>query len=189
MNKTSKKREKLIAKYAEPLPISDKLRYWASDTIESIRRNFKTQGIFPVGEPYPGYKAKNEKTSQSGGWHSTGAGYDSFYFQVLSAAQNQDMVPTEVAVKLLYNYYLKFVDMGVMKGLTADRVQKSNAAHFDQRYFEIWSPQTGDTMRPAISMEVDHQSRRLGWYLTKQYETEAQMIVLNAVDGLEIKLK
>ena len=79
--------------------------------------------------------------------------------------------------------------MGVMKGLTADRVQKSNAAHFDQRYFEIWSPQTGDTMRPAISMEVDHQSRRLGWYLTKQYETEAQMIVLNAVDGLEIKLK
>ena len=189
MSNLSKKREKLKAKYAEPLPISEKLQYWCADTIESIRRNFVTQGIFPVGEPYPGYKSKNEKTSQSGGWHSTGAGYDSFYFQVLSAAQNQDMVPTDVAVKLLYNYYLKFVDMGVMKGLTADKVQKSRAAHFDQRYFETWSPQTGDTMRPAISMEVDHQSRRLGQYLTKQYEAEAQMIVLNAVDGLEIKLK
>lgn len=189
MSKLSDKREKLKAKYAEPMPISEKLHYWASDTIEAIQRNFKVQGIFPVGEPYQGYREKNEKTAQTGGWHSTGAGYDSFYFHVLSAAQNQDMVPTEVAVKLLYNYYLKFVDMGVMKGLTADKVQKSRAAHFDQRYFETWSPQTGDTMRPAISMEVDHQSRRLGWYLTNQYETEAQMIVLNAMDGLEINLK
>ena len=189
MSNLSKKREKLKAKYAEPLPISDKLNYWCADTIESIRRNFVTQGIFPVGEPYQGYRARNSKAAESGRRHSTGAGYDSFYFQVLNAAQNQDMVPTDVAVKLLYNYYLKFVDMGVMSGLTADKVQKSRAAQFDQQYFNTWSPKTGDTMRPAISMEIDYQTKRLGMYLTKQYEAEAQMIVLNAVDGLEIKLK
>lgn len=189
MSKLQKKRERLMTKYAEPLPISEKLQYWCADTLAAIQRNFKTQGIFPVGEPYPGYKEKNDYNEFWGKRHSTGAGYDSFYFHILSAAQNQDMVPTDVAIKVLYNYYLKFVDMGVMAGLKADKVQKSRAAQFDQQYFNTWSPKTGDTMRPAISMEIDYQTKRLGMYLTKQYEAEAQMIMLNAVDGLEIKLK
>lgn len=187
MSNRKNKIEKLKAKYAKPLPLDEKLHYWATDTIEAIRKNFATQGIFPVGEPYQGYKEKNSRT-RNDSWRSTGAGYDSFYFHVLSAAQNQDMVPVEVGVKVLYNYYLKFVDMGVMKGLKADQVQRSSAAHFDQRYFDTWSPKTGDTMRPAISMELDHQSRRLGWYLTKRYEQEAQMIVLNNFGNIEIKL-
>lgn len=189
MNKSSDRKKKLGNQYAELLPISEKLHYWATDTIEAIRKNFTTQGIFPVSEPYSGYKEKNAKEARIGRRHSTGAGYDSFYFHILSASQNQDMVPQDVAVKILYNYYLRFVDMGVMNGLPADRVKKSASAHFDQRYFEIWDPKSGDTMRPAISMEIDHQSRRLGWYLAKQYEAEAQMIVMNNVGSLEIEIK
>ena len=179
--------EKLKAKYAEPLPIDEKVHLWAMDTIEAIRKNFSTQGIFPAGEPYSGYKESNSK-NQGTRWKSTGAGFDSFYFHVLQASENQNMVPVDVGVKILYNYYLKFVDLGVMKGLKADQVQRSRTAQHDQRYFNEWSPSTGDTMRPAISMEIDYQSARLARYLTRRYEHDAQMVILNAVDGLEIKL-
>lgn len=171
-----------------PLPLDEKLHYWAFDVIEAIRRNFKTQGIFPVGEPYPGYKEKNAKVSGKS-WKSTGAGYDSFHFEVLSASASQNEVPPDVAVKFFYNYYLKFVDIGVMKGLTADKVSRSSNAIADRCFLESWNPKTGHTHRPAISKEFEYQSHRLASYMSYRYEYEAKSAVVNALDGLEVKIK
>ena len=190
-NNMATRRERVIQKDAKmkamTIPINEKLKYWAFDPIEAFRRNFKTQGIFPVGEPYPGYKEKNDKV-KGNSWKSTGAGYDSFDFHVLAAADSQNLVPPEVAVKFMYNYYLKFVDMGVMKGLPADSVVRSSNAVADRCFFETWDPKTGHTHRPAISMEMEYQTRRLTTYMAHRYEYAAKSAIIEVVDGFEITI-
>lgn len=187
--RVTKKAAKMQAEdKAMSITVSEKLHYWAFDTIEAIRRNFATQNIFPVGEVYPGYKEKNEKV-KGNSWKSTGAGYDSFYFHILAAAEGQNFAPPEVAVKFIYNYYLKFVDMGVMKGIPADSVVRSSNAIADRCFFETWDPKTGHTHRPAISMEFEYQTRRLTSYMAHRYEYEAKSAIINAMDGLEIEIK
>ena len=59
------KRVNKIKGYTEDLPIDEKMQKWGEDTISLIRKNFKTQKIFPEGEIYPGWFAENEKRAGS----------------------------------------------------------------------------------------------------------------------------
>ena len=175
------------ARLTKPMPIGQKLQIWAHETLEAIHKNFKTQGIFPEEEVYPGWNAKNAAV-RGDSWHSTGAGFDSFYFHILHAAEQLDVGVRDWAVDFMYNYYLNFVDMGVGKGRPISKVNRTLAADHDIRYMSSWNPAEGSTQRPAIAMEFRHQAERMRKYMANRYKYDAQVIVINALDGLEINL-
>lgn len=171
----------------KPMPIGHKLRIWAHETLEAIHKNFKTQGIFPESEVYPGWFDKNS-TVYGNSWKSTGAGFDSFYFHILNASEELDVGVRDWAVEFMYNYYLNFVDMGVGKGRPISKVQRTLSADHDIRYMSSWNPSEGSTQRPAIAMEFRHQAERMRKYMANRYKYEAQIGIINVLDGLEVNL-
>ena len=173
--------------YHKPIPISKKLELWTKETLEALRRNFRTQGIFPVGEVYGGWFEKNANTKGST-WHSTGAGFDSFYFHVLHASEQFDVGVRDWGVEYVYDYYLKFVDMGVGKDRPIDKVNRRLSATHDVRYMSSWNPSEGSTQRPAIMMEFRYQAARMRRYMANRYKYDAQVLVLNTIDGLDIDI-
>lgn len=176
-----------ITEYHKPMPISRKLRLWATDTLQAIQKNFKTQGIFPSGEVYAGWFEKNENSSGSS-WHSTGAGFDSFYFHILHASEDFDVGVRDWAVEFMYNFYLNFVDMGVGRGRPISKVQRTLSADHDIRYMGGWDAEEGSTQRPAIAMEFRHQQVRMRMYMEQYYKVRAQVLVLNAIDGIQVDI-
>ena len=172
---------------SKPMPIGQKLQIWAHETLEAIHKNFKTQGIFPEDEVYPGWFAKNAAI-YGNSWQSTGAGFDSFHFHILHASQMLDVGVRDWAVDFMYNYYLNFVDMGVGKGRPISKVKRTLSADHDIRYMSSWNPKEGSTQRPAIAMEFRHQAERMRKYMANRYKYEAQVLLINALDGMEINL-
>lgn len=167
--------------YHVPMPAGRKLYLMAKDTIDALHRNFKTQGIFP-GEVYPGYKTKNAKTSR-GEWKSTGAGFDKIFFQINDALSDKDISVREATIDFFFNYYLKFVDMGVGRGRPIKKVKRDLDADFEVRYME-WNSQEGSTHRPAIMMEFRHLSRRMQRYWAEHYKYEAEVALLSGIEGI-----
>lgn len=163
-----------IQGYHKPIPVSQKLNAFAHDTLEAILQNCRTQGIFPA-EVYPGYREKNARAGDNS-WKSTGASYDSFYFQVMDATVHH------AQVDFFYDYYLNFVDMGVGRGRPIEKVNRTLAADRDIRYME-WNAQEGSTQRPAIAMEFRHQSTRLQKYFANRYKYDVQCIVVKGLEG------
>ena len=98
----------------KPMPIGQKLQIWAHETLEAIHKNFQTQEIFPEGEVYPGWFAKNQAV-RGDSWHSTGAGFDSFYFHILQASEVFDVGVRDWAVDFMYNYYTLNIPLGQWK--------------------------------------------------------------------------
>lgn len=170
-----------IKGYHKPIPAGEKLRLVAYETLEAIYRNFKTQGIFPY-EAYPGYLAENAK-AKGNSWKSTGAGFDSFYFQLKDAAQDSDIGVREARMDFFFDYYLKFVDMGVGRGRPIGKVKRTLSADRDIRYMS-WNSEEGSTQRPAIMMEFRHQARRLMKYFANRYQYDAQAIVVSGLEGV-----
>ena len=167
------------------LPIDEKMVRWGWETIENIRKNFKTQRIFPAGEVYPGWFRKNDMAPE-GSWKSTGAGYDSLYFELLNASQG-DLFKLEVLEAVFrYRQYLDFVDLGVGKNRDHTKVIRSEAAEVDKQYFAHWSPKTGDTHRPAIGPEIRYQTRRLQRYLGNRYVNEIEFQVVKTIEAIEL---
>lgn len=175
-----------IRDYPDYLPIDEKMKKWGTETIDIIRKNFKTQKIFPEGEIYPGWFAENEKRQGTNSWHSTGAGYDSLYFELLNASEGDLFHLKTLDAIFRYRKYLDFVDLGVGNGRKAGDVQRSRDAEHDKQYFNMWSPQIGDTHRPAISPEIRHQVRRLSRYLGYRYVDEIDMKILYTFQDLEL---
>lgn len=167
------------------VPISEKLKSWTAETLEAIRHNFKVQHIYPAGEVYAGWFQKNDNAPGSS-WHSTGSGFTSFYGSILRASQDFDVGVREWAVEFVYDYYLKFVDMGVGRGRTIQMVNRRLSADHEIRYMSSWNPKEGSTQRPAIQMEFRFQTGRMRRYMASRYKYEAQVVVLNAIDGLAI---
>jgi hypothetical protein len=172
---------------SKPMPIGQKLQIWAHETLEAIHKNFKTQGIFPEDEVYPGWFAKNAAI-YGNSWQSTGAGFDSFHFHILHASQMLDVGVRDWAVEFMYNYYLNFVDMGVGKGRPISKVNRTLSADHDIRYMSSWNPKEGSTQRPAIAMEFRHQAERMRKYMANRYKYEAQVGIINLLDGLEVNI-
>lgn len=169
-----------IPGYHKPIPAGQKLYMWAYDTLEAIHKNFRTQGIFP-DEVYPGYLEENARKSNRT-WKSTGAGYDSFYFQIQDATQAFDVGVREARVDFFYNYYLNFVDMGVGRNRPISKVNRTLSADHDIRYME-WNAQQGSTQRPAIAMEFRHQTPRLRKYFANRYQYDSQAIIVRGLEG------
>lgn len=182
------KRINKIKGYTEYLPIDEKMVKWGWETVDAIKKNFKTQKIFPEGEIYPGWFAENEKRAGSNSWHSTGAGYDSLYFELLNASEGDLFRLRTLDAIFRYRQYLDFVDLGVGKNRPAGKVQRGSPSEHDKQYFNMWTPSTGDTHRPAISPEIRHQVRRLHRYLGHRYADEIEMKILYTLDNLEITL-
>ena len=170
-----------------PMPIGEKLQILAHETLEAIHKNFKTQGIFPEDEVYPGWAAKNAAI-KGDSWKSTGAGFDSFYFHILHASEALDVSVRDWAVEFMYNYYLNFVDMGVGKGRPISKVNRTLAADHDIRYMSSWNPSEGSTQRPAIAMEFRHQAERMRRYMANRYKYDAQVMLMNSLDGFEANI-
>ena len=173
--------------YHKPIPITQKIQLWANETLEAIQKNFKTQGIFPSSEVYAGWFTKNSQAGPTS-WQSTGAGFDSFYFHVLHAAQDFEVGVRDFAIEFMYNYYLNFVDMGVGRGRPIQKVQRTLSADRDIRYMSSWNPKEGSTQRPAIAMEFRHQATRMRTYMANRYKYDVQVLVLNVFDDLQINI-
>lgn len=170
-----------------PISIGQKLQIWAHETLEAIHKNFKTQGIFPEEEVYPGWNAKNAAV-RGDSWKSTGQGFDSFYFHILHASESLDVGVRDWAVEFMYNYYLNFVDMGVGKNRPISKVNRTLSADHDIRYMSSWNPAEGSTQRPAIAMEFRHQTARMRTYMANRYGYEAQILLMNSLDGFEVEM-
>lgn len=152
------------------MKLDRKMAFWAKDTLDGIRRNFKVQCIFPF-EVYPGYAEKNKKVKR--GWKSTGAAYDSFVAQIRDASEDK------LRMDFLYRYYMNYVDIGVGAGLKAGDVERGGVASNTRRYTK-WNHPAGQTHRPAVAMELRHLARRMMRYMARRYEMEGQMAVLKA---------
>lgn len=172
--------------FHKPIPAGEKLRLLVLETLEAIARNFHTQGIFPY-EVYSGYRKKNME-ARKGQWRSTGAAFDSFYFQINDALQASDVSVREARIDFFFNYYLKFVDMGVGRGRPISKVKREIDADFNIRYME-WNSQEGSTQRPAIMMEFRHQARRMRNYWANRYLYEAQAVLVEGLAGITGDLK
>jgi hypothetical protein len=170
-----------------PKPITDKVLQMCEETMEALCKNFQVQGIYPFGEVYAGWFTKNEEAGPTQ-WKSTGAGFDSFYFHMLHASEDFNLTVRDWAVEFMYNYYLNFVDMGVGRGRPIGKVQRSLAADHDIRYMSSWNPREGSTQRPALAMEFRHQARRMRNYMARRYMYDAQVVVLNTIDGLDLTI-
>lgn len=176
------------------------MQYLAHDTLENIARNFKTQGIFPSGEAWDGWFDENAR-NKYGRWHSTGAGIDSFQFQLDDALQNvTDPTAKDITLSFFFNYYLKFVDMGVGKGRPIETVARNRPANHNVRYSQwglpkyAWdksvysAPREHLTHRPAIMMEFRHTARRMQMYFGAQTERYASAIIVTKFHDKEINL-
>ena len=100
--------------FYKPIPAGEKLRLMALDALNALHINFYIQGIYPY-EAYSGYLEKNAAAKRQS-WRSSGAGFDSFYFQINDVANSWDVDVREATLEFFFNYYLKFLAMGVWKG-------------------------------------------------------------------------
>lgn len=173
--------------FHKPIPIGQKLYLFCHDVLDAIHRNFKTQGIFPEGEVYPGWREKNAAALGTS-WKSTGAGFDSFYFHILHATQAMDVGVRDWAVEFMYNAYLDYVDMGVGRGRPIEKVNRTLSADYNIRYMSSWNPQEGSTQRPAIAMEFRHQATRMRNYMANRYKYDSQVIIVRSLDDLKIDI-
>lgn len=176
-----------VPQFHIPIPIGEKLRLWAHETLEAIHQNFHTQGIFPAAEVYPGYMDKNAHARGSS-WRSTGYGFDSFYFQILHASEMLDVGVRDWAVEFTYAAYLDFVDMGVGKGRPISMVNRTLSAQHDLRYMSSWNPSEGSTQRPAIAMEFRHQAERMRRYSANRFKYDAQAVIVRSLGNLNINI-
>lgn len=173
------------------MPVSRKMQYLAHDTLENIARNFQTQGIFPAGEAWPGWFEENAR-HKYGRWHSTGAGIDSFRFQLDDAlAGVTDPTAKDITMTFFFDYYLKFVDMGVGRGRPIESVARTRPADYKTRYSQwglpgyAWdrsvfsAPREHPTHRPAIMMEFRHTARRMQMYFGAQTARYAPAVIVS----------
>lgn len=158
-------------------PVNVVLRSFARQSVQTLEQNFRTQHIWPT-EIYPGFAAVNEARKRRGEWFATGRGARSFTYEVMSAAQGNETIRIE------YNHYLRFVDMGVGAGRSFEQVEHSRKARYRRRYVSIWASRDGDTHRPAIMMEMRHLEGRMQRYLEDYYGREISVQIYRTFSGL-----
>lgn len=162
-----------------------KMKYMADDTRKHIERSFQTQRVFPLGEVYPGWFAENEarKSGRKGGWYSTGAAANTFYWQMRYTPSQIDDWPSEIEIDYYFNDYLGYVDYGVGKGRKVREIDRSHASHRKERYYE-WNPKMKKTSRPIIRREMRYLSRRASLWLTAWSGRLFDGFVFRGIEGI-----
>lgn len=154
------------------------MRNMGRETISRLRHNFVIQKIWPT-EVYPGYAEKNaKKKGVPGAWYSTGEGIKSFEFEVMSAEDGNE------TIRFQYNRYLRYVDIGVGAGTTAEDVDRGKKARYNKRYLRIWDRSRGRSHRPSIMMEMRHRQGALGMFLQNYYGREVEAQLYTAISGI-----
>lgn len=150
-------------------PLKRAVSRFHRDTLEQLRRNMETQKVFP-NEIYPGFRKVNEerkrmaKGDHNKGWFASGEGARSFEGRILS-----DDGAGNVTLEYRYRQYLRFVDMGVMAGVSKEDVERSRKVRYYQRYIRKWAPKASFSHRPGIMPELAHTETRLATYLRDWY--------------------
>ena len=162
-----------------PMELRRVITQFHKDTIEMLEIGAATQHIFPV-EVYPGYKKVNEMRKRQGSWYSTGRGVRSFK-GVIREADEIDRIQLTYS----FNRYLRFTELGVGGGVTAEAVERSKNARFDRRYISSWDRSAGSSHRPFIRREVNHLCSRISNYLCMAYGEQIKVAV---TEGLTVDI-
>ena len=151
-------------------PLKRAVTTFHRQTLEQLLTNLQTQTVFP-NEIYPGFTKVNEERKRqahgdhSKGWFSTGEGAKSFQGRIVS-----DDDAGNVTLQYMYRQYLRFVDIGVGKGVKKDDVDRARNVKYKSRYISRWARSTaGFSSRPGIMPELAHLETRLGTYLRDFY--------------------
>ena len=160
------------------------LRYIADlfkeQTLQQLKINMMTQRIWPF-EVYPGYRVRNERRRQEGGWYSTGEGIKSFEGSVVEADEETGMV----TMSFRYNDYMQYVDIGVGAWGKADDIERNRKVRYRNRYAN-WVPSGGKTHRPAIQPELNHLLTRLEDYVSDFYGKRYEFKMLDTFQDLTL---
>ena len=162
-------------------PLKRAVSRFHRDTLEQLRRNMETQKIFP-NEINAGFRKVNEERKQaahgdhSKGWFATGEGARSFEGRIVS-----DDGAGNVTLEYRYRQYLRFVDMGVMAGVSKEDVERSKKVRYYQRYVRKWAPRASFSHRPGIMPELAHTETRLATYLRDFYGWD----FIDTISGIE----
>ncbi len=162
-----------------PMELRRVITQFHKDTLEMLEIGAATQHVFPV-EVYPGYKKVNAMRKRQGGWYSTGRGVRSFKGFIKAADEIDNIYLT-----YSFNRYMRFAELGVGSGVTAEAVERSKNAHFDQRYISSWDRSAGRSHRPFIRREVNHLCSRISNYLCMAYGEQIKVAV---TEGLTVDL-
>lgn len=166
---------------ANPMfPLNEIISEFHEQTLMQIDANLVTQRVWPV-EVYPGYRIKNEANKRQGLLHSTGQGVRSFRGSVVNAD-----VAGNVTLEYTFNDYMRYVDLGVGSGTSAENVERSKNLRYKSRYISSWDRSEGRSHRPAVMGEFRHLQRRIRDYLVDFYGYEGMVDVINAFDGMNI---
>ncbi len=159
-------------------PINVVLRSFARQSVQQIRRDFRTQHIWPY-EIYPGFAKVNEERKKRGDWYATGNGIDSFQYEVMSSSEGNETIRIE------FLSYLRFVDIGTAGGRKADTVSRDRKARYNRRYVRIWDSRDGETHRPSIMREMRHIQSRMQRYLEDYYGREVIVKTYRTFSGMK----
>ena len=150
--------------------IYEKLQQFGRETIQQLHINMKTQQVWPR-EVYPRYSEINEIRKKYGSWYSTGAGIESFIYEIRNARLDS------ARIDFFFNEYLRFADLGVGAGRPAEEVDRSKKARYKKRYTP-WKLKGGHTHRPSLMMEFRHLQRRMGMYAMEKYGYQGQAYIM-----------
>ena len=149
-------------------------------TLKQLKINMMTQRVWPF-EVYPGYRVRNERRRQEGGWVSTGEGINSFDGSVIEADEDTGMV----TMAFRFNDYMQYVDIGVGVWGKADDIERSRKVRYRNRYAN-WVPSGGKTHRPVIQPELNHLLTRLEDYVSDFYGKKYEFKMLDTFQDLTI---
>lgn len=159
------------------------IRLFFTQTLGQLDANRRMQHIYPA-EVYPEYNQINQERKKKGMWYSTGQGAKSFDGKQSKIATEQD---TSLSMVYSYNDYLRFAELGVGKGVKAEKVDRTKKGHYNVRYTGIWDRRKGQSHRPAIMPEFRHLQTRLMNYMSDYYcETITTNILVNIPDKINI---
>lgn len=149
------------------------------ETLDQIDINLATQQIWPT-EVYPGYRKENEYRKKHGMWYSTGKGAKSFRGKILSADRIDN-----ISIEYRYLNYMRFAEIGVGKGVSAEDVDRGKNVNYSTRYISMWNRRMGKSHRPSIRSEVNHLSTRIEKFLLDFY---GEQLKAHVVYGFEMDI-
>lgn len=156
-------------------PMNEMLRIFAQQAEETmLANNLRVQRIWPT-EVYPGWAAENAERERRGQSHSTGEGERSFKFVVTNDS------PFEAEIEMTFLSYMRYVDLGVGKGVPVEDVERAKKAHFKRRY-DKWIGHVKRVSRPHALMEARHVLRRMRDFAVDFYGYEGTGFVINTFD-------
>ena len=161
----------------------EKMKYMVSDTRDQILRAFETQGIYPYGEVYPGWFAKNKERKRRGWSHSTGRAAHGIRFELRFGGESGDRFPATTLINFTAPFELGYVDYGVGKGRKVREIDRQYPAVRGQRYYE-WNVKAKKTHRPVYRKEMRLLARRAERYMTTFSGRLYEAYVLKGLDDM-----